>query len=182
MSPDWIPTLNSGHTELKARHDRATERATKRRKLSEEQAMAKEERDKREDEEKRRQQEREQEEIGEIERLHHELEMTQGQLDMVTKELEKTHKELYASRLDEDGFKDNHEKVGYYRGLPKWGLLYVIFTFLKPYLSTASRKASIPFQQMLMTMTTKAQSLWTRSCVLILCTQFNHWSHNYKCD
>ena len=44
--------------------------------------------------------------------------MTQDQLDMVTKESEKTHKELYASRLDEDGFKDNHEKVCCYTGLP----------------------------------------------------------------
>ena len=71
---------------------------------------------------------------------------------MVTKELEKTHEELYANRLDEDGFKDNHEKVCYYTGLPKWGLLYVMFTFLKPHLSTASRKALTPFQQVLMTM------------------------------
>ena len=46
------------------------------------------------DEEKRRQQEKEQEEIGEIERLHRELETTRDQLDMVTKELEKTHEEL----------------------------------------------------------------------------------------
>lgn len=47
-SPDWIPTLKLGHDELKAgdtsRHDRAIERATKRRKLSEEQAIAEEER------------------------------------------------------------------------------------------------------------------------------------------
>ena len=71
---------------------------------------------------------------------------------MVTKELEKTHKELCVSRLDEDGFKDNHEKVCYYTGLPKWGLLYVMFTFLKPHLSMASRKALTPFQQVLMTM------------------------------
>ena len=145
-----------GHNELKegdtSRHDRATKRATKRRKLSEEQAIAEEERAKEEDEEERRQQEKEQEEIGEIERLHHELETTQDQLDMVTKELEKTHKELYASRLDEDGFKDNHEKVCYYTGLPKWELLYVMFTFLKPHLSTASRKVLTPFQQVLMTM------------------------------
>ena len=155
-SPDWIPTLNLGHNELKegdtSRHDRATERATKRRKLSEEQAIVEEERAKEEDEEERRQQEKEQEKIGEIKRLHHELETTQDQLDMVTKELEKTHEELYASRLDEDGFKDNHEKVCYYTGLPKWGLLYVMFTFLKPHLSTASRKALTPFQQVLMTM------------------------------
>ena len=47
-SPDWIPTLNLGHNELKegdtSRHDRATERATKQRKLSKEQAIAEEER------------------------------------------------------------------------------------------------------------------------------------------
>ena len=78
--------------------------------------------------------------------------LTQDQLDMMTKELEKTHEELYASRLDEDGFKDNHEKVCFYTGLPKWDLLFVIFTFLKPHLSTASRKALTPFQQVLMTL------------------------------
>ncbi len=49
-------------------------------------------------------------------------------LDMVTKELEKTHEELqcHASRLDEEGFMDNHKNVCYYTGLPKWGLLHVI--------------------------------------------------------
>ena len=70
--PDWILTLNLGHTELKegdtSRHDRATERATKRRKRSEEQAIAEEERAKEEDEGENRQQEKEQEKIGEIER------------------------------------------------------------------------------------------------------------------
>ena len=109
----------------------ATERATKRRKLSEEQAMAKEERAKKEDEEERRQQEREQEEIGEIERLHHELEMTQGQLDMVTKESEKTHKELYASRLDDNGFKDNHEKSWLLHTITKMGTSVCDFYVLK---------------------------------------------------
>ena len=55
-------------------------------------------------------------------------------------------------KLDEEGFKDNHEKVCYYTGLPKWDLMFVMFTFLKPQLSTASRKALTPFQQVLMTM------------------------------
>ena len=73
----------------------ATERATKWRKLSEEQAIAEEERAiQRRRRGKKRQQEKEQEEIGEIERLHHELDATQDQLDMVTKQLEKTHEEL----------------------------------------------------------------------------------------
>ena len=71
---------------------------------------------------------------------------------MVTKELEITHEELHMSKLDDKGFKDNHEKVCYYTGLPKWDLLFVMFTFLKPQLSTASMKALTPFQQVLMTM------------------------------
>ena len=46
-NPDWVPMLNLWHCEAKtgdslSRHDRAVGRATKRRKLNEEQAIAKE--------------------------------------------------------------------------------------------------------------------------------------------
>ena len=47
-NPDWVPTLNLGHCEAKtgadslSRHDRSVGQATKRRKLNEEQAIAKE--------------------------------------------------------------------------------------------------------------------------------------------
>ena len=69
-NPDLVPTLNLWHCEAKAgdalsRRDRAVGRATKRRKLNEEQAIAKEERDKQEErireEEKRTQAQKDQE-------------------------------------------------------------------------------------------------------------------------
>ena len=103
-NPDWAPSLNLWHCEAKtgdslSRHDRAT----KRRKLNEEQAIAKEERDKQE------QRIREEEK-----RLRCEVQKSRCELDEVKKELARTHEKLCANTLDEESFRDNDEKVFFF--------------------------------------------------------------------
>ena len=157
---DWVPTLNLGHCEAKTedsliRHDRAVGRATKRRKLNEEQAIAKEERDNRQEsirEEEKRTQAQNDQEKDEVEKLRCELQKSRCELDEMKKELARTHEKLCAHTLDEESFRDNDEKVCLFTGIPKWEVLLVLLTYLKPQLSTASRRALTPFQQLLLTL------------------------------
>lgn len=159
-NPDWVPTLNLGHYEAKTgdsliRHDRAVGRATKRRKLNEEQAIAKEERDNQQEsirEEEKRTQAQKDQEKDEVEKLRCELQKSRCELDEVKKELARTHEKLRAHTLDEESFRDNDEKVCFFTGIPKWEVLLVLLTYLKPQLSTASRRALTPFQQLLLTL------------------------------
>ena len=62
------------------------------------------------------------------------------------------HEKLRAHTLDEESFRDNDEKVCFFTGIPKWEVLLVLLTYLKPQLSTASRRALTPFQQLLLTL------------------------------
>ena len=159
-NPDWVPTLNLGHCEAKtgdslSRHDRAVGRATKRKKLNEEQAIAKEERDKQEErirEEKQRTQAHKDQEKDEVEKLRCELQKSRCELDEVKKEFARTHEKLCANTLDEESFRDNDEKVCFFTGIPKWEVLLILLTYLKPQLNTASQRALTPFQQLLLTL------------------------------
>ena len=159
-NPDWVPTLNLGHCEGKTgdsliRHDRAVGRATKRRKFNEEQAIAKEERDNQQEsirEEEKRTQVQKDQEKDEVEKLLCELQKSRSELDDVKKELARTHEKLRAHTLDEESFRDNDEKVCFFTGIPKWEVLLVLLTYLKPQLSTASWRTLTPFQQLLLTL------------------------------
>ena len=156
-NPDWVPTLNcEGKTgDSLIRHDRAVGRATKRRKFNEEQAIAKEERDNQQEsirEEEKRTQVQKDQEKDEVEKLLCELQKSRSELDDVKKELARTHEKLRAHTLDEESFRDNDEKVCFFTGIPKWEVLLVLLTYLKPQLSTASRRALTPFQQLLLTL------------------------------
>ncbi len=151
-NPDWVPTLKLGHNHTHAgdssRHERASERSAKKRKLEE--TIVEERRTKEQEEQRVELDEKAQ--SDEVERLQNELKKSRNELVSVTKDFVKTQEELRASGLDEEGFRDNHDKVCFYTGLPKWELLLVLFTFLKPHLSAALRTALSPFQQLLMTL------------------------------
>ena len=150
-NPDWIPTLKLGHQLMKpgdlCRHTRAVARDAKKRKIEEDTiqsatTMASDvESDCTSNSEDL---------ADEIEKLNIDLKKTKEELLSVSMNLEKTHKELMAYRLDEEGFRDNDEKVCYYLGLPKWDVLLAVFTFLQPYLSNDSRRSLSPFQQLLL--------------------------------
>ena len=64
----------------------------------------------------------------------------------------RTHEKLCAITLDEESFRDNDEKCVFFTGIPKWEVLLVLLAYLKPQLSTASRRALTPFQQLLLTL------------------------------
>ena len=125
-NPDWSPSLNLGHSCIKqsdtSRHDRASSRAEKGRKVEQV------------GEEGTNMEEKEVAEVklhvtsskDEFEELKQELEKTRSELGMAKAELAKICKELKGSRLDEAGFKENNEKVLYYTELPTWELLLVV--------------------------------------------------------
>ena len=101
-----------------SRHDRSVGRATKKRKLNEEQAIAKEERDKQEErirEEVKRTQAQKDQEKDEVEKLRCELQNSRCEFDEVKKELARTHEKLCAITLDKESFRDNDEKVFFHR-------------------------------------------------------------------
>lgn len=54
--------------------------------------------------------------------------------------------------LNEDGFRDEDEKVLFYTGLPSWNLLNCIFNFVLPYLSQSTNCTLSPFKRLLMTL------------------------------
>ena len=126
-NPDWSPSLNLGHSCIKqsdtSRHDRASSRVKKRRKVEQV------------GEEGTNMEKKKVAEVklhvtsskDEFEELKQELEKTRSELGMAKAELAKTCKELKGSRFDEAGFKENNEKVLYYTGLPTWELLLVCF-------------------------------------------------------
>ena len=129
--------------------------SNKRRKLNEEQAIAKEERDKQKErirEEEKKTQAQKDQEKDEVEKLRCELQKSRCELNEVKNELARTHEKLCAITLDEESFRNNDKKVCFFTGIPKWEVLLVLLTYLKPQLSTASRRALTPFQQLLLTL------------------------------
>lgn len=66
------------------------------------------------------------------------------------KEIQELRKEVKESRLDEDTFKDDDEKVRYYTRLTNWKVLLLLFTFVQPHLKQHSNLT--PFQQLLLTL------------------------------
>ena len=83
------------------------------------------------EEEKRTQTQKDQEK-DEVEKLQCELQKSRCELDEVKKELARTHEKLCAITLDEESFRDNDEKVCFFTGIPKWEVLLVLLTYLKP--------------------------------------------------
>ena len=135
-NPDWVPSLKLGHNNCSSadtsRHDRASARAVKRRKVQE--AV--------DDDEER--------EVLIIEQEEAVQDDNGGQskeVDILTAELAQT-KDLNASRLVEAVFRRDNDNVLYYSGLPTWEPLHLMFTFLQIHLP-ASRRA---FQKLLMTL------------------------------
>ena len=147
-----MPSLRLGHNDSKltgntCRYDRASARAAKRRRVCE---LFHTELEKSDNEEENVEREAVQSGDDEVQQLKiKELLKTRSELDVVKAELARTAEELRTSRYDEVGFKENHDKVLYYTGLPTWEILLVLFTFLQKHLPVGRRVLS-PFQQLLM--------------------------------
>ena len=89
--------------------------------------------------------------------------VTRRKLDKALMEISELQKKLHAIHLDfgalrftyksfddNDGSKENDEKVRFCTGLPKWEILSILYMYLKPHLSSTARNSLTPFQELLM--------------------------------
>ena len=72
----------------------------------------------------------------------------EAEMQKMKKEMDDLKRKVKECQLDEDGFRDDDEKVKYYTGLCSWQLLMVVLNFVKSDLK--QRTMLSPFQQLLL--------------------------------
>lgn len=154
-SPDWIPSLSLGHNQAQqvdaSRHIRTAERNAKRKKPQEgEFCAASKDTEGSNDNSQVTVSTTTEEGVVGNELVCNKLKKAKEELCALTVELAKAKKELAA--CNEEGFKNNDDKVCFYTGLPGWEAFLVLLKFLEPCLSTGGRKSLTAFQQVLMTL------------------------------
>lgn len=80
------------------------------------------------------------------------IQALQAEIKSLREDNSKVREQLKEVSLDENGFRDNNEKVLFYTGLPSWNLLYCIYNFVSPYLSQSAKCTLSPFQRLLLTL------------------------------
>ena len=74
------------------------------------------------------------------------------ELQLRTAEIHDLKQKILEGSLNEEGFKDNDEKVRFYTGLPNFMVLMTLFNFLEGCVTTTARTSLSKFQQFIMTL------------------------------
>lgn len=147
-NPDWVPSLNLGHSQSlytpasTTRYMRAQERGSKRRRIAFEEQLLREEA------------EVENADTNCTENVNDKEVQTDLKLSEMLEEHDRhiTHlrEEVCNNRITFESFEKDDVKTLYYTGLPNWEVFSVLFDFVK---SDLSHKSSLaPFQQVMMTL------------------------------
>lgn len=149
-NPDWVPSVNLGHNEMRCdpeRYERAKRREAKRRKLNEEHEQ---------NEEREQDQELDEEQDGSSD---HET-GTSVQTDVTLKDMAALElniscfksqiEEMKKRSLSQECFEKSDMLVNFYTGLPNWEIFSLLFAFVNQDLMTKS--SLTPFHQLLCTL------------------------------
>ena len=82
------------------------------------------------------------------------IKSSEAEIKSLREDNSKVREQLKEVSLDENGFRENNEKILFCAGLLSWNLLYCIYNFVLPYLSQSAKLTLSPFQRFMLTLIT----------------------------